>query len=474
MLITRCPNCRTSFKVVPDQLRLGQGWVKCGKCALAFNAEKNFVTLPAQGQALAAPAAAATVSTVATAAMVATSATFIQPQAQHENIAPANQAKPDEQASHSKPQAPVDDEDAYDDDKLSPQTLFPSDALDAIDELVAMGAMRAAGTPSTLPPSSDQDDTSASSTASRPGFMQSHAVPSASFPEDSVQTSDEASKPEAADASAVDSIASPGLLTNLLTNVNPQAQPAPAMESQAGSLDAWRKRKAERKHKRPQARLSTISADISSQATVPPWHPQAQVSEETIEGAVNAEPSFVAQAKSRERWQSLPARLLLWALLSVGSFAAVAQLAYLNRHSLAVSQPGSLPFLNTVCDMVNSLLDKPCDIEPLKRIEALRVDSHSLAPDTAADAAPNSYVLSVTLKNQLDLANSWPALDIAFTDTTGAVQARRVLQARDYLDAAGIARLEQGLSAREEQRVSVRFEAPTLRVGGYEITAFYP
>jgi predicted Zn finger-like uncharacterized protein len=37
-LITRCPACGTMFKVVPDQLRISEGWVRCGNCADVFDA----------------------------------------------------------------------------------------------------------------------------------------------------------------------------------------------------------------------------------------------------------------------------------------------------------------------------------------------------------------------------------------------------------------------------------------------------
>ncbi len=37
-LITRCPACATMFKVVPDQLRISAGWVRCGVCAEVFDA----------------------------------------------------------------------------------------------------------------------------------------------------------------------------------------------------------------------------------------------------------------------------------------------------------------------------------------------------------------------------------------------------------------------------------------------------
>lgn len=40
-LITRCPACRTMFKVVPDQLRISEGWVRCGKCEEIFDASAH-------------------------------------------------------------------------------------------------------------------------------------------------------------------------------------------------------------------------------------------------------------------------------------------------------------------------------------------------------------------------------------------------------------------------------------------------
>ncbi|HEX9718869.1 MAG TPA: DUF3426 domain-containing protein [Ramlibacter sp.] len=48
-LITRCPACGTLFKVVPDQLRISEGWVRCGHCAEVFDASAHL-----QGDAAAA------------------------------------------------------------------------------------------------------------------------------------------------------------------------------------------------------------------------------------------------------------------------------------------------------------------------------------------------------------------------------------------------------------------------------------
>lgn len=35
--VTRCPHCQTCFRVVDDQLRVGGGWVRCGRCAQVFD-----------------------------------------------------------------------------------------------------------------------------------------------------------------------------------------------------------------------------------------------------------------------------------------------------------------------------------------------------------------------------------------------------------------------------------------------------
>ena len=37
-LKTRCPACDTVFKIVPDQLKVSSGWVRCGRCAEVFDA----------------------------------------------------------------------------------------------------------------------------------------------------------------------------------------------------------------------------------------------------------------------------------------------------------------------------------------------------------------------------------------------------------------------------------------------------
>jgi predicted Zn finger-like uncharacterized protein len=56
-LITRCPACGTMFKVVPDQLRISEGWVRCGHCAEIFDATASLQGPEATALPVQAPAA---------------------------------------------------------------------------------------------------------------------------------------------------------------------------------------------------------------------------------------------------------------------------------------------------------------------------------------------------------------------------------------------------------------------------------
>ncbi len=45
-LITQCPACGTLFKVVADQLKISEGWVRCGQCREVFDAPAQMVSSP--------------------------------------------------------------------------------------------------------------------------------------------------------------------------------------------------------------------------------------------------------------------------------------------------------------------------------------------------------------------------------------------------------------------------------------------
>lgn len=46
-LATRCTACDTVFRVVDDQLKVSDGWVRCGRCSAVFNAREHLFDLDA-------------------------------------------------------------------------------------------------------------------------------------------------------------------------------------------------------------------------------------------------------------------------------------------------------------------------------------------------------------------------------------------------------------------------------------------
>jgi predicted Zn finger-like uncharacterized protein len=58
-LKTRCPACDTVFKIVPDQLKVSKGWVRCGRCAEVFDAAAHAVALDETNQQTSPPVSVA-------------------------------------------------------------------------------------------------------------------------------------------------------------------------------------------------------------------------------------------------------------------------------------------------------------------------------------------------------------------------------------------------------------------------------
>ncbi|WP_420996428.1 DUF3426 domain-containing protein [Cupriavidus sp. 30B13] len=85
-LVTRCPACRTAFRLVADQLRLRQGLVRCGQCDTVFDAREHLIELPAPE---AAPAA--------------------EPQATQETSAHTTPARPHHRAARTPHEKTFDD-----------------------------------------------------------------------------------------------------------------------------------------------------------------------------------------------------------------------------------------------------------------------------------------------------------------------------------------------------------------------------
>ena len=63
-LVTRCTSCGTLFKVVADQLKVSEGWVRCGQCGTVFDAQSNLVDPQPAASSTASPTASPVISSV--------------------------------------------------------------------------------------------------------------------------------------------------------------------------------------------------------------------------------------------------------------------------------------------------------------------------------------------------------------------------------------------------------------------------
>lgn len=80
-LITQCPACATMFRVVPDQLRISEGWVRCGQCDEVFDANAHMLSLEA--------------ATEIPATLMPTSDAVAQPDATPDPLDPASSSRGD-------------------------------------------------------------------------------------------------------------------------------------------------------------------------------------------------------------------------------------------------------------------------------------------------------------------------------------------------------------------------------------------
>jgi predicted Zn finger-like uncharacterized protein len=192
-------------------------------------------------------------------------------------------------------------------------------------------------------------------------------------------------------------------------------------------------------------------------------------------------PNFVRNADRAERWKRSPMRAGLGLAALLLLLLAAAQMALLWRDNLAARLPALAPALQAAC------LPWGCQVQPLRRIDQLAVDSSSLVrvddepfavaavaasgsngASSPAASAGQRYRLSVLLHNRADTAVMAPAIELALTDGRGELVTRRVLQMADFGAAPG------ALSAGQELPLRLLLATGTQRIEGYTVELFYP
>lgn len=341
-LLTRCPVCATCYRVVPDQLLVGQGWVRCGQCAEVFDATANSV----------------------------------------DSVSPS---RPDHQAT---PNAAV------------PASTYARDEPGSGHENLLHDA---------APSSSSSDDLN--------DKLSNHAA----------QTPAPRLQPSQADA---------------------------VLESGIGAL---------KQASKDQVQDAVIDFDmgLNPKQSVDSLD---QLGPDHHDWSLNIVPDQVTFLKPDKK--QVPTRgvfaVCLWALLSAGLvLVLLAQFVHRERDTLALKYPQLQPVLQFVCTALN------CQIEPLRRIDALIIDASSLT------AAGNSaYRLNMVIKNQADLPVAFPGIELTLIDALDQVLVRRTFLPKDL----GARHVTLGVSQSWPVDLGLEFTgSPSVSgVVGYRLLAFYP
>lgn len=443
-LVTRCPACSTLFKVVPDQIRIAAGWVRCGQCGEVFDASAQL--LPRGTAASAPPAPTLPDPRQASASPVAAE--------------PAAPPPPDElakDATNARVAAP-----APDTAPTPPETSTPAPAPETVPTPpeIATPAPEPAPTMSRIAPPEPE--------IAAPALEPAPTISKTAPPEPEI--ADPATEGEPPEPF------SPSLRTELAEIVARREQgPAsapPAPPSGPVALPSYLKIKARPKAASPappsDAREPDAGPKSPSPASEPgsddmivigtdPDEPPAPPSGDEPEAT---QPSFVTAARRRAFWSARPVRALLWLGLVLLLAGLLVQWSLAQRDWLAARMPALAPALNALCAPLG------CRVQAWRQLDAIVIDNSAFNRVTG-----NQFRFSVGLRNTADLPVASPALELTLTDRDNQPLVRRVLTPAQ-LDLAPVLPAHGETSS--AQTLTVTDPADPAAVVGYRLTAFYP
>jgi len=179
-----------------------------------------------------------------------------------------------------------------------------------------------------------------------------------------------------------------------------------------------------------------------------------------VEAPPEDEPEFVRSSRLREE-TGATRRMLLGGGAVVLALLLALQGVWNFRNVWAARYPGARPALVTVCAVIG------CKVELPAQIDALAVETGELQ---TLDASTFSF--TTLLRNQGELVQAWPHLELALTDANDKTLVRRVFAPADYLPPGPLA--AKGFAARSEQPVKLFFQLNQIKASGYHLAIFYP
>lgn len=494
-LATRCPVCQTVFRVVQDQLKVSEGWVRCGRCAKVFNAFEGLFDLerefpatrqptpsqrvledlatrnrqprpstwgdefegdvrPAPPGPTTRPVARASAAAPATVASAAGSAVTAPPA-----IAPraAPFATASGAASRSATPAPPKPATGPALPKPAGGPAAPAPAPQAArvppplspradTALPAQAPLPQAAAPQPSPPPITAPQVAAPQTpapappqtppSTRPGTLEAAGVPPEAMP---APTTSAVAQPQ---------VAAPRLDGGIAIRDEPLPVPGTTeieVSAPDEAIDALVHSDGEMA---PPDTAGDLDINLDSDLQPAP-----------LDDAVDSRLlTFVQQADRAERWRRPWVRMAM-ALAALGLVVLLAaQLLVAQRDAVVARWPELRPLAQALCAPLE------CRIEPLRRIDLLGVDSSGL---TRIDDGP-VYRLVLVLRNRGDTALLIPSIDLVLTDAGGALVSRRMFTAADL----GTPRTTIG--AGQELPLQALLLSAERTLAGYTIEIFYP
>lgn len=466
-LATRCPHCKTTFRVAQDQLKLRGGIVRCGACHEIFDGNASLVDLDAKPAVEPAPAEVP--------AEVPADVTADLPVEEQEvpvytieldktldplGILPepenAPEPEPEPEQRPAPPEPPdevVESTDEAEGFASGDAELFEAETPVADTEAHAADGAIAPGPESAT---AEGDEEEQAQLAATPAFAAESALAAPAFEVAAPQTTgrveptlDLPVEEELVAAALPDYRDEPSLQAHADTAhhfAGTEHAPLPMRESAADSHIPPPAPTA----KPARARLGNRRSKLSP-TKIPP--PKLRVPE--ID-----EPDFVKRGRQQE--QTGKRRRILMAVGSVVlALLLAAQAMTTFRNELAARVPAMKPALAAVCAALRCRVELPAHIDNLA-IETGELQT--LGPDT--------YVLTTLLRNQGGSAQAWPAIELALTDANDKPLVRRVFTPAEYLP-HGVA-AAAGFGPHAEQPVKLYFKLDQLKPSGYHIAVFYP
>lgn len=434
--ITRCPSCATLFKVVPDQLRISDGWVRCGQCKKVFDATLSLQEAPAPAPLPPEPE---------TVPLDSPPVASLSPWGEAAGSTDAGAGTHPEEAAL--PAVAETDAEAG-----GPSMAAPTSVL-RTDESQGTGAVAVAETES----AEEAGDHQATGTSSPD--LQWLLPPPAEPAKDMVATAQ------------VHQPAQEPLFSPVLT-------PASSVEStgelegngSAGEIPGGDADTDNGTHRvggdsqDPAAQLSSHDLPAPEAGSEPSGAAPALAGEEEDPGLAlpaATEPSFVRSARRKALWHRPAVRLALGGCALLLAAVLLAQVAVQQRHYLASAQPQWHPALQALCTALQ------CDLQPYQHIASVAVDSSSFNK-----LRGTTYRFALVLKNQSEVAVALPAVELTLTDTSEQPLLRRVLTPDEL---AAPATLPPGGEWMGSVEMDLQLAGNAdARIAGYRVLAFYP